>query len=219
MAEPTQDGFFREIDEELRQEHYAKLWKLYGKYVIAVALVLIVSVAGYQGWRAYGLKTRAAHGERFAEAMMLAGGGQVDGALGAFAGIAADAGGGYAMLARFQEAALRARNGDTQGAAAAYRRLAGDGGLDAVYRDLATVLVVIHEMDGGDPGTLSRLLEPLTADANPWRHSAKELSAVLAERNGDRDTARELFAWLAADAATPRDMRARAGEMLAALGR
>lgn len=218
MAEPTQDGFFREVDEELRREHYAKLWKRYGWYVVAAAVVLVVAVAGYQGWRAYDLKTRTAQGERFAEAMGLTADGQVEAAIGAFSGMAADSG-GYAMLAGFQEAALLARNGDTDAAAAAYRRLVGDSGLNSIYRDLALILGAIHEMDGGDPGELSRRLAPLTADDNPWRHSAKELTAVLAVRSGNRDLARELFAWLAADAVTPRGMRSRAGEMLSALSR
>ncbi|MEE8534520.1 MAG: hypothetical protein V3S45_00650, partial [Kiloniellales bacterium] len=60
---------------------------------------------------------------------------------------------------------------------------------------------------------------PLTADANPWRHSAREISAVLAFRSGDREKAVELFTGLAKDASAPEGIRARAGEMLAAIGR
>jgi hypothetical protein len=44
---------FREIDEELRQEKYEKLWQRYGKLIIAAAVVLILSVASYKGWEQY----------------------------------------------------------------------------------------------------------------------------------------------------------------------
>ena len=36
---------FQEIDDELRQDKASKLWKIYGKYVIAVAVIVIISVA------------------------------------------------------------------------------------------------------------------------------------------------------------------------------
>ena len=216
MADPVQDSLFREIEEDLRQEHWAKLWKRYGNYVVGAVVALVLSVAGYQGWRAYDIATRQSDGERFAAALALAGDKQTQAAAEAFAGLAADATAGYALLARFQEAALLAKRGEP--AAAAYADLAQDPGVDAVYRDLAVILGAFHEMNGPGAGDLSARLAPLTADGNPWRHSAKELTAVLAARAGDRTKARALFTALAADATAPQGIRARAGEMLAILG-
>ncbi len=215
MADPVQDSLFREIEEDLRQEHWAKLWKRYGNYAVGAVLALVLSVAGYQGWRAYDIATRQSDGERFAAALKLAGDKQTQAAAEAFAGLAADATAGYALLARFQEAALLAKRGQP---AAAYADLAQDPGVDAVYRDLAVILGAFHEMNGPGAGDLSARLAPLTADGNPWRHSAKELTAVLAARAGDRTKARALFTALAADATAPQGIRARAGEMLAILG-
>ncbi len=215
MADPVQDSLFREFEEDLRQEHWAKLWKRYGNYAVGAVLALVLSVAGYQGWRAYDIAARQSDGERFAAALKLAGDKQTQAAAEAFAGLAADATAGYALLARFQEAALLAKRGEP---AAAYADLAADPGVDAVYRDLAVILGAFHEMNGPGAGDLSARLAPLTADGNPWRHSAKELTAVLAARAGDRTKARALFTALAADATAPQGIRARAGEMLAILG-
>ncbi|MEE9545460.1 MAG: tetratricopeptide repeat protein [Rhodospirillales bacterium] len=222
MTQHTEGGIFREIDEELRRENYAKLWKRYGKYITAMILGLVVSVAGYQFWRNYDTNTRTALGERFATALNLGEGKDKQAAMDAFAGLSADAGGGYAMLARFQEAALLARNGRRAASVAAYRQLANDGGIDVLYRDLALVLGVIHEMnnpaDNADAAELSGSLAPLTADNNPWRHSAMEITALLEERAGNRRQARELFTRLGNDATAPRGVRSRANEMLAAFG-
>ena len=218
MADPVQDSLFREIEEDLRQEHWAKLWKRYGNYFVGAVLALVLSVAGYQGWRAYDIATRQSDGERFAAALKLADDKQTQAAAEAFAGLAADATAGYALLTRFQEAALLAKRGEPAAAAAAYADLAQDSGVDAVYRDLAVILGAFHEMNGPGAGDLSARLAPLTADGNPWRHSAKELIAVLAARAGDRTKARALFTALAADATAPQGIRARAGEMLAILG-
>ena len=43
---PEKDSFFKEIDEELRQESYAKLWKKYGA-IEAVGYQLFGSVYGH----------------------------------------------------------------------------------------------------------------------------------------------------------------------------
>ena len=42
----SDDGFFREVDEELRNDRVRSFWNRFGRYIIAaaVALVLVVSV-------------------------------------------------------------------------------------------------------------------------------------------------------------------------------
>jgi hypothetical protein len=219
VADQPQDSLLREIDEELRQEQYTKLWKKYGSYVLAVATVIVVSVAGYQGWRAYDLDSRTTQGEQFAAAQRLAGADKADEARQAFAELAADAGSGYALLARLQEAALRIQLGDGEGAGLTYNELATDDGVDSTYRDLAIVVGVLNDMNTAGPDDLQRRLAPLTADDNPWHHLALELTALSMQRGGNTDEARKAFARLAEDATAPQGVRARAGEVLAALGK
>ena len=42
---------FQEIDDELRQDKASRLWRVYGKYVVAAAIVVIISVGGYKFWQ------------------------------------------------------------------------------------------------------------------------------------------------------------------------
>ena len=70
---------------------------------------------------------------------------------------------------------------------------------------------------GGDAASSTTALASLVADNNPWRHSARELIAVLAEQSGDKSKARELFTALSDDATTPQGIRLRARELLAGL--
>ncbi len=218
MAEPIQDGIFREIDEELRQEQFAKLWKRYGRFFATVAVVIVASVAGYKAWENYDLSNRAEQGERFAASLRLANDNNAEAALDALKIFSAEASGGYQMLSGFKAAALMANAGDQQGAINAYDKLASDSSLEAVYRDLAVLLGAVVRLDGSDGSeSLNSRLAPLAADNNPWRHSARELMAVAADQSGDRAKAREIFKALSEDASAPQGIRQRAGEMLSAL--
>ncbi len=208
----------REVDEELRREDWEKVWKKYGKFVIAGAVGIVVATAAVVGWREYDRAQRMAGGDRFAAAVS-----RVENAASPadaaeiMAALAGDATPGYATLARFRAAKFRADAGDRAAAIAAYDALAADSAVEPLFRDLATLYSVRMQINEGDPAALTARLAPLTVDANPWRYTARELTAVLALASGDTETARRLYAPLADDLQTPESLRARAAEMLRAL--
>lgn len=205
----------REINEELFRERMSALWKRYGIFVAGAAVALVVGVAGYQIWQARILEKRDAASVQFMNAGTLA---QTDHAAAeqAFKKLAENAPPAYAKLAELQEAALLAQNKDVDGARAIYRKL--QGGDNALFRDLAVLLeamvVMKQEALPIDSDHLRQKLQPLTTDGNPWRYSARELSALLAWRAGQTQEAKELLTRLAADALTPSDMRNRAQQLL-----
>ncbi len=209
---------FREIEEDLRRERAEKLWKKYGGYVVGAALGVVMTTAGYVGWQAYAERQRLADGERYAAALAQSRPGAQAIAADALALVAQETGSGYAILARLREAALRAEAGEGERAIAIYDAIAADDGVAPMFRELALLLSVMHQMEAAGPAELIERLAPLTAADNPWRHSALEATGVLAFRSGARARAREIFTGLADDATTPRGMRARAAEMLAILG-
>jgi len=208
---------FREIDEELRRDQLDKLWKRYGGYVIGFAVVIVLIVAAFVGWREYQRRQGEAASVRYAAALEIAGKEDAGKAAEAFGVLAREATGGPAVLARFQEAALRAKAGDAAGTIAIYKALAADGSVDAVYRELAQLLSAMHQLATADPKSLITDLEPLTKEDSPWRPSALELTALAHLRAGERDAARDIYKKLADDLAAPQALRQRAAEMAAAL--
>ncbi len=216
--DPEQDNLFKEIDEELRHEHYAKLWKKYGNFVIGAAVVLVLSVASFQGWKSYDLNRRTESSQLFTSAIKAVSADKPDEATGILAKLAVEGSSGYAILSRFNQAAILAKKGDAKGAAQAYRAISKDSSVPSIYRDLALIMSVMHDLDIGDPAQLSASLTGLMAADNPWRHSAKELTALAAQKAGDKSKAGKLYKELADDATAPSGIRARAAEMSAILG-
>jgi len=209
---------FQEIDEDVRRERLQKLWKRYANYIIGAALAIVLAVVAGVGWRQYRERQNIAEAQQFLDAMDMAGRGDAQGARIAFAALADHSGTGYATLARLQEAGLAAKGGDVPATVKIYEQIAADTRVDATFRDLASMLIVQHTIDTGDPAQLNQRLAPLMAEGNSWHYSATELAALLARRTGDSAKAKELYTKLADDLQAPRDMRARATEMLAIIG-
>ncbi|HEV2300703.1 MAG TPA: tetratricopeptide repeat protein [Stellaceae bacterium] len=207
---------FREIDEELRRDNLLKLWARYGRYVIAAAALALLVAGGIVAWRNHLQSKREAQSLTYASAFALVGAGKNADAAKVFAAIAGE-GGGYAVLAPFEEAAVLAKSGDEKGAVGVYERLARQADVDPVFRDLATLLAVMHELPGQDPKALIGRLKPLTAAGNPWRPTALELTAIAEIDAGDKTQAAAIYRQLAAEPATPGNLRARAAQMAAAL--
>jgi hypothetical protein len=207
---------FKEVDEELRREGLERLWQRYGKYVIGIAVAIVLATAGYVGWQRYVEKYEADRARAYAAAVEQLAGPASDGASQAFAELV-DGGDGYAALARLHEAALKVRAGKIEEAVALYEAMIADDSIDRPFRELAVILLSMQSADTAPAAELTARLEPLTQPTSAFRHAALELTAILAKREGDIARAREIFVGLADDPEAPPALRARAAEMLAAL--
>jgi len=208
---------FTEVEEDLRRERAKQLWNRYG-WIVTLALLLVVAgTAGFQAWRWYEAREAAAASDRYLAAIRAAEASQPEAAIADVTRLAREAPSGYRLLARFQEAALRAGAGERDIAIALWDQLAADPATPQPWRDLAALTAILHQIDSGDPAALSARLTTLDRPDAPFRHSARELQALLAERQGQRDRAVAILRGLAEEPEAPQAMRARAAEMLGAL--
>jgi len=203
---------FEEVDDDLRQDRMREAAKRYGGIAVAVAVMIVAATAGFQAWRAWRSTVRQAATIELAVAAEAAArdkGGNVD-ALNAL--VAKGAPGDVAQLAKFDAAASLARAGKTTEALAIYDGI-GSGSGAKIYRDAATIAAALLRVDTDDPAALAARLEPLALETSPWRHSAREMLALLAARSGDAAKAGDLFKGLSEDTGAPAGTRARAAEL------
>jgi hypothetical protein len=223
---PDMDNFIQELEEDLRRDRYLALWRKYGRGAVALALVVVIAVAVGVVWRQYQTRERLKDSMGYNAALALLAPqqdgkpspGSAESALAGLRGIAQSGSDSYATFARFQEAAILSKDGKTDEAVAIYEAMAANRDTDPLFRDLASLLRVLTTLDRDDPQQLTARLTPLIEPHNPWRFSALELTALLAQRSGDSAKARNLYTSLADDPTAPNQLRARATEMLAVLG-
>jgi len=210
--------FIQEVNEELKQEQYQKLWKKYGRYFVGVAVVVILGVAGWQYLRQQERKAHETASIRYFAALTAAKAGKNADASKLLTSVAGDTGGGYDALARLRRASLFANEGEMKAAATEYRQLADDEKAPKVFRELGMLLWGLSALDTAPPKEAIARLKPLAADTSPWRYSARELVALFTDRAGQRKDAIAQFQRLAKDTKAPETIRSRAREMVAILG-
>lgn len=199
---------FREVDEEVRREQLKRLWDRYGLFIVAAAVLVVVGVGAWRAYQWYEAKNAAEAGAAYIAASQLAQDGKPTEATAAFAQLAASGTPAYRTLARLREAEIMATR-DSAAAVAIFDEVAANSGSERLLRDLATVRAGFVLVDKAAYADISRRLEPLAQPNGPFRHSARELLALSAWRNGDMAAARRWAEAALSDPDAPASLRAR----------
>ncbi|MBR0713720.1 tetratricopeptide repeat protein [Bradyrhizobium liaoningense] len=207
---------FDEVDEEVRREQLKKLWDKYSIYLIALMVLIVAAVGGWRGYQYLEAKKAAEAGAAFEKAVELSDQGKHAEAEAAFTELAAKAPSGYRTLARLRAAAeISAR--DPKAAAKMYDDIAADRSVAGEQQALAKIRAAGLLLDTAGYADIQQRLEASTASASTFRHTARELLALSAWRNGDTTAARKWLDAIAEDGETPPSMRSRAEALQALL--
>lgn len=209
----SDESLFREVDEEIRQEQFKKLWARFGTLVIGVCLAIILGVGGWQGWQYWQTQQAQAAGDSFFAATELVSAGKSDEALKQFEAVSHP---GFAALAQLREASLLAAQGKTAESVKTYDAVAADAKADATLRDLAKIRAAATLADSASFADIEARLKPFDVEGNPWRHIAREIMASVQWRLKDYAGADARVQAMLGDPETPPSLRQRA-QMMAEL--
>jgi hypothetical protein len=207
------DSFFREVDEELRQDRAKALFQTYGVWLIAAAVIVVLGTAGWRGYEYWTEQRANRSGDAFSRALSLADSGKPDQALAALEALEKDGYGAYPLLARMRAATTLADKGDFKGAVAGFDAVANDGSIPDSIRDIARLRAAVILVDHGSYADVASRVEALTDDSNPMRFSARETLGLAAWKAGKASDALKLFDEITGDPAAPAGVRQRANLM------
>jgi hypothetical protein len=205
---------FREIDEEIRQDRALEIWKKYGNYIIAVALLIVAGTAGYRIYAHFEQQKVEALGLRFQVALEASTAGRSEDAAKEFQAIAAEGAKGYAILARFRAAADLGTVNKPE-AIKLYDALAADSSLPLVLQGLARLRAATLAVDDISFDELKTRVEPLLPQGGPWAGLARELLGTKKLAANDYKAAGEYFDAIITDDAAPASVKQRATMFLA----
>lgn len=200
---------FHEIDEAVRKDEMKEWWARYGTWLVAGAVVVVVAVTAFVGWRQYEQAQRAAASAAYSAALA-----QIAtdpaAARAELEKQAVNAVQPYRSLAALTAAQLRATLEEQVTALAAVAPSLSASELS----DLALVIAAFKSIDTPKAEEMVARLEPLAEPGRPFRLSVRELQAMLAVRKGDTKRAKELWNEIAKDPAVPQGASQRVSAML-----
>ena len=206
----SDDSFFREVDQELRQDQAKELWNRYGPLAIGGAVAIVLATAAWVGYDYWRTNRANASGDAYSQALDLARDGKRDEARAALAALEADGYGSYPILARLRAATLLAEAGDHEAAVAAFDAAAADRSVPQPIRDMARLRAGLLLVDHGEYEQVSSRVEALAVETNALRHSAREALALAAWKDGRFADAATLFDQIVDDQGAPQNIRQRA---------
>ncbi len=199
--------FFRELEEDIREERIIILWHKYGNYLIGLALAIVLVTAGYSFWKYWKTQHQLKGHISFSQAVNLMKQGKKNEALSAFQAIAKD-GGGYGKLAQLYEASLLPNPEEV------YTKIAQENASDPALGNLPTVLMGERMLSSQK---VLNSLESLAAPNNAWAALSLELLGLADLKRGDDVKAAEKYVRILKERYITSSEKMRAGLMLSQL--
>lgn len=209
----SDESFFREVDEEIRQEKAKAFFQRYGLWLAVAAVLVVLGTAAYTGYRYWTSQRAGAAGDAFSNALALAQKGDSKAASSALEHIEKHGYGAYPVLARMRLAGVLEGQGDFKAAVKDFDAVSSDGSAPQSIRDIARLRAGLILVDHGSYADVVSRVKALTEDDNPLRFSAREALGLAAWKAGKAADALKEFDAITADPTAPGATRQRAGMM------
>jgi hypothetical protein len=215
---PDNEGFLREVDDELRRDELQGFWKRWGRWLIGGIVGGLALFAGYLWWESEKVEKAGLDGEQLSQTLDTLATTDTPEAEAQLKKLTTAKSPGYRATAKIALAALAAQRGNAQVAAKGFAEVAGDESLAQPWRDLALVRQTVTEFDTLKPNVVIERLKPLAVAGHPWFGSAGEMVALSYIKLGQPQLAAKLFSDIAKDESVPETIRSRAVQMAGGLG-
>jgi hypothetical protein len=194
----SNNDLIQDVENAMREERTAQMWREYGPYIIGGALLAVILTAGISGWRTWNNHVNQKNTAVLMTALQdkdeVAALRKADGQLRP----------AQQMIARMTVAGQLLKDGKKEEALKAYQSVADDTSIPGLYRDLALWLSVRLDWslrgaslkDKADVWKMIDKLQPVIADnSNPWNAQARiEAAEIAAHGLKDVAKAREYLA-------------------------
>lgn len=212
------DEFLEEVQNDIRQEKYMRIWEQYGKIISSAVTGVIVLVAAFTLWQNYSHKKQLELSDKFLHAQNYMYQGKFDEAVAIFDSMGTSNTKVYGYLRDFQKAAILLASSDAEKHAQAtkiYEEAMANSSLPQSIRDLARLLFAKVGIAAGKTVEDTRkVLEPLLVEGQSWRFFALEMISEMQFKAGEIEKSLEGFAEIARSTNVPEGIMLRAQLMV-----
>tara|TARA_B100000989_G_scaffold297554_1_gene283643 strand:+ start:968 stop:1612 length:645 start_codon:yes stop_codon:yes gene_type:complete len=206
------EEFIREVDEELQDEKYAKIWKKIGPYVISLAIGIVLFTSGVVFWNNFTEDKKQKLGDDFTAAVELIKEEDFDTALIALERITDKASDGYVTMAKMKKASILIQKKQILRGLEIYEDLEKTA-FDQSFKDMSTILFVLNAIDHRPSEILLNKIERLTTNSS-WKFSALELKGFILLKEKKLSESKKTFNTIIEMGNAPTTLASRARDMV-----
>ena len=206
------EEFIREVDEELQEEKYAKIWRKIGPYVISLAIGIVLFTSGVVFWNNYTEDKKQKLGDDFTAAVELIKEEDFDTALIALERITDKASDGYVTIAKMKKASILIQKKQILEGLEIYEDLEKTA-FDQSFKDMSTILFVLNAIDHKPSDILLDKIERLTENSS-WKYSALELKGFILLNDKKFSESKKIFNTIIEMGNAPTTLASRARDMV-----
>jgi hypothetical protein len=202
----------QEVDDELRKERLNAIWTAYGKYIIGLAVLVVLIVAGQELYTWQKENTERENSSRYAAAIEKGQTGNLS-LIASLEETLPNLDDGYAALAGMQAAAAKVKERDFDGAIASYDAIANTSS-DEALADLANLLsAMLMANEKGDLDTARSRFSVLAVKGQAYYYTSLEQLALIDLQQGNETSSVETLQILIDDIDTPPSIKERANQL------
>lgn len=209
-----EDAFIREIDEELKNERLKKLWDKYGLFIILFVVIAISAAVSFETFKSWQEKRNQEFSDAYAYALNLQNQGRYAEAMEVLNNLTKAKKGIYSDVAEIQKANVLLERGKVTEALALLEKVTADKDFNPQMKDVAVIKLASFKLDYAPSDEIKTMLNPFVAQESTWTNIAKEMLAMLAVRDNDLETAKNLYQEISVAQNTSDTLKARAQDML-----
>ena len=207
------DAFIREVDEDLRQKQLHALWKKFGKFIVGIAVGIVLIVAGRS---IYSYISESKFNEQaiaFSIAISL---NETEIASALDQVIASDVD-GYEIIATFKKAELAVKAADKVAAVAILDNFIASASVPEIYKDMANIQAAILELDTASADSIRGRLSLILNGSTSFQFLATELVALAELNAGETQAAKSRLEALIGNVEAPTSIKSRSEQYLSVI--
>lgn len=185
------DAFIREVDEDVKNDNFKELWKKYGTYIVAFVVIAVTAAVCFDRVKLWKMQQNQIRTENYMAAAQLKE--NPEETLAALQKISTDENNIFADFAKLQIANVLLTQEKNEEALATLQALADDKNADKAVRDVALIKLASYKVDMVSKTELEQILQPILAENTSWTPLANDLLAMSAIKEGDIETAKEIY--------------------------
>jgi hypothetical protein len=204
------DKIITELEEDLKNERINQFFQKNGKLLVALSLLVVISIGGYELWKYNDTNNRIKEGNKLYSFIVDFGPTKDPATL-----TEVQKNHTYKDVATLVEANLYQAKGEEENTLKTYERLAKNPNSNNALRQLAQLNVISMRLNKNSAdSSVEADLQKLAADNGIFRYTAQEMLATYYQKSGKFDKSKEIFKKLSEDENAPRTLAGRAKSML-----